>query len=55
MANNCSEVGERNGITPLGGFIARMVVTSPEYVKSKYNLSLLKEVCISLRRRSSHC
>lgn len=37
-------VGERNGITSLGGFLARMVVTSPEYVKSKYNLRMIKEV-----------
>ncbi|KAK2763928.1 Saccharopine dehydrogenase [Arachnomyces sp. PD_36] len=37
-------IGERNGITPLGGFIARMVVNNPEYVKSKYNLSMLKEI-----------
>ena len=40
-------VGERNGITPLGGFMARMVVTSPDYVKSKYKLSMIKEVCCS--------
>ena len=37
-------IGERNGITPLGGLMARMVVTAPEYVKSKYKLHLLKEV-----------
>ncbi|KAK4186386.1 HMGL-like-domain-containing protein [Podospora australis] len=37
-------IGERNGITPLGGLMARMVVTSPEYVKSKYNLKMLKEL-----------
>jgi homocitrate synthase len=37
-------IGERNGITPLGGFIARMVVTAPEYVKSKYNLKMIKEI-----------
>jgi hypothetical protein len=37
-------VGERNGITSLGGFLARMVVTSPEYVKSKYNLKMIKDV-----------
>lgn len=37
-------IGERNGITPLGGFLARMVVTSPDYVKSKYKLNLLKEI-----------
>ncbi|KAK4665660.1 homocitrate synthase lys21 [Podospora pseudopauciseta] len=37
-------IGERNGITPLGGLMARMVVTSPEYVKSKYKLHKLKEL-----------
>lgn len=36
------DLGERNGITPLGAFMARMVVTSPDYVKSKYNLKELK-------------
>ncbi|KJZ69818.1 Homocitrate synthase [Hirsutella minnesotensis 3608] len=37
-------IGERNGITPLGGLLARMVVTSPDYVKSKYKLSMIKEI-----------
>ncbi|KAK4224202.1 HMGL-like-domain-containing protein [Podospora fimiseda] len=37
-------IGERNGITPLGGLMARMVVTAPEYVKSKYKLHMLKEI-----------
>ncbi|KAK1755517.1 mitochondrial homocitrate synthase [Echria macrotheca] len=37
-------IGERNGITPLGGLLARMVVTAPEYVKSKYKLHMLKEI-----------
>lgn len=37
-------IGERNGITPLGGLMARMVVTSPEYVKSKYKLTMIKEI-----------
>jgi len=37
-------IGERNGITSLGGFLARMVVTSPEYVKSKYNLRMIKDI-----------
>ncbi|KAK3936564.1 HMGL-like-domain-containing protein [Diplogelasinospora grovesii] len=37
-------IGERNGITPLGGLLARMVVTSPEYVKSKYKLHMIKEI-----------
>jgi len=37
-------IGERNGITTLGGLIARMYVQDPEYVKSKYNLVALREV-----------
>ncbi|KAH8205017.1 hypothetical protein TruAng_000740 [Truncatella angustata] len=37
-------IGERNGITPLGALMARMVVTSPEYVKGKYNLAMIKEI-----------
>ena len=37
-------IGERNGITPLGAFLSRMVVTSPEYTKRKYNLKKLKAV-----------
>ncbi|KAK3292433.1 HMGL-like-domain-containing protein [Chaetomium fimeti] len=37
-------IGERNGITPLGGLLARMVVSAPDYVKSKYKLPLLKEI-----------
>ncbi|RYP16072.1 hypothetical protein DL765_005330 [Monosporascus sp. GIB2] len=35
-------IGERNGISSLGAFIARMVVTAPEYTKTKYNLGELK-------------
>ncbi len=37
-------IGERNGITPLGGLVARMYVQNPELVRSKYNLPLLREV-----------
>ncbi|PNP78442.1 hypothetical protein FNYG_08388 [Fusarium nygamai] len=37
-------IGERNGITPLGALMARMVVTSPEYTKSKYKLPQLKAI-----------
>ncbi|CAD6574559.1 MAG: Saccharopine dehydrogenase [Tremellales sp. Tagirdzhanova-0007] len=37
-------IGERNGITPLGGFIARMMVADPDYVKSKYKLHMLREI-----------
>ncbi|WWC87097.1 homocitrate synthase, cytosolic isozyme [Kwoniella dendrophila CBS 6074] len=37
-------IGERNGITPLGGLIARMMVADPDYVKGKYKLSMLREL-----------
>ncbi|KAL2759700.1 hypothetical protein ACRALDRAFT_1060295 [Sodiomyces alcalophilus JCM 7366] len=37
-------IGERNGITPLGGLMARMIVTAPDYVKSRYKLEKLKEL-----------
>ena len=35
-------IGERNGITPLGGFIARMYADDPAAVKRKYDLRRLK-------------
>jgi len=37
-------IGERNGIVALGGFMARMVVSAPDYVKSKYKLTKLREL-----------
>ncbi|CAR26000.1 hypothetical protein ZYGR_0C00160 [Zygosaccharomyces rouxii] len=37
-------IGERNGIVPLGGFMARMIVSAPDYVKSKYNLKKLRDI-----------
>lgn len=37
-------IGERNGITPLGGFVARMYSVNPEYVKGKYNLKSLRNL-----------
>lgn len=37
-------IGERNGITPLGGLIARMYAYDPELIRTKYNLPLLREV-----------
>jgi homocitrate synthase len=37
-------IGERNGITPLGGFIARMYVTNRELVKKKYKLKKLRKI-----------
>ncbi|EDQ85285.1 uncharacterized protein MONBRDRAFT_34312 [Monosiga brevicollis MX1] len=37
-------VGERNGITPLGGFLARMYTLDRESVKNKYDLKLLRHL-----------
>ncbi|SPO04936.1 probable homocitrate synthase, mitochondrial precursor [Cephalotrichum gorgonifer] len=37
-------IGERNGITPLGGLLARMTVAAPEYTKGKYKLHMIKEI-----------
>ena len=37
-------IGERNGITSLGGLMARMIVADREYVINKYKLHKLKEV-----------
>ena len=37
-------IGERNGITGLGGFLARMYAHNPEKVKAKYRLPMLREV-----------
>jgi homocitrate synthase len=36
-------IGERNGITPLGGFIARLYALDPNLVR-KYNLKMLKKL-----------
>jgi len=37
-------IGERNGITPLGGFVAKMYVSDKKYVASKYKLEMLREI-----------
>jgi homocitrate synthase len=37
-------IGERNGITPLGGLMARMIVADRDYVKRKYKLEKIKEI-----------
>ncbi|KAI1016095.1 hypothetical protein LB504_009218 [Fusarium proliferatum] len=37
-------IGERNGITPLGALMARMVVTAPEYTKKTFDLPRLKTI-----------
>jgi homocitrate synthase len=36
-------IGERNGITPLGGFVARLYATDPHLVR-KYNLQVLRKL-----------
>ncbi|KAG7147192.1 Homocitrate synthase like protein [Verticillium longisporum] len=43
-ALQCLSIGERNGITTLGGLMARMVVADREYVTSKYKLHKLKDL-----------
>ena len=37
-------IGERNGIAPLGGFVARMYATNREVVKKKYKLKKLRKL-----------
>ncbi|KAH6909045.1 homocitrate synthase [Coprinopsis sp. MPI-PUGE-AT-0042] len=37
-------IGERVGITPLGGLVACLYAANPEYVKNKYNLPMLREI-----------
>lgn len=37
-------IGERNGITPLGGLLARMYAADKKYVTEKYNLKKLRDV-----------
>jgi len=37
-------IGERNGITPLGGFVARMYTVNKEKVKRKYKLNMLRDI-----------
>lgn len=37
-------IGERNGITTLGGLMARMITADRDYVKGKYNLEKIKDI-----------
>lgn len=37
-------IGERNGITTLGGLMARMITVDRDYVKSKYKLEKIKDI-----------
>ncbi|THF88779.1 homocitrate synthase [Deinococcus sp. KSM4-11] len=43
-------IGERNGITPLGGFLARMFTFDPQGLSEKYNLELLPELDAMIAR-----
>lgn len=38
-------IGERNGITPLAGWIARLYVGHDDYIKKRYNLKELEALC----------
>ncbi|UJR12146.1 hypothetical protein I4U23_016323 [Adineta vaga] len=37
-------IGERNGITSLGGLCARMYVADKEYIKNKYSIKMLSDL-----------
>ncbi|KAI8333906.1 homocitrate synthase, cytosolic isozyme [Chlamydoabsidia padenii] len=37
-------IGERNGITPLGGLLARMYTADKEFVMNKYDLTKIRDV-----------
>lgn len=37
-------IGERNGITPLGGLMARMIVADRDYVLSKYKIHKIRDL-----------
>merc|ERR1711939_371156 len=37
-------IGERNGITPLGALMARMITADRDYVKNKYRLEKIKDI-----------
>ena len=43
-------IGERNGITPLGGFLARMYTQNPERLQCKYTLTMLPELDAMMAR-----
>ena len=43
-------IGERNGITPLGGFLARMFTSNPRRLQKKYQLDMLPELDVMIAR-----
>src|SRR6266540_1243423 len=44
IATSVLGIGERNGITPLGGFVARMYADNPAAIRKKYDLPKLREL-----------
>lgn len=43
-------IGERNGITPLGGFLARMYTQNPQQLAERYDLTMLPELDAMIAR-----
>jgi homocitrate synthase len=43
-------IGERNGITPLGGFLARMYTQNPQHLATCYDLTMLPELDAMIAR-----
>lgn len=43
-------IGERNGITPLGGFLARMYTQNPQQLAERYDLTMLPELDAMISR-----
>ncbi|MCW5768888.1 MAG: homocitrate synthase [Phycisphaeraceae bacterium] len=46
-------IGERNGITPLGGIIARLYASEPELIRQRYRLPLLHDIDHAVARLCS--
>lgn len=45
-------IGERNGITPLGGFLARMYTIDKDTIRSRYHLPLIRDLEKFVARKS---
>lgn len=46
-------IGERNGITPLGGFLARMYTMDKKRIRARYNLPLLRDLEIYVANKAN--
>jgi len=46
-------IGERNGITPLGGFLARMYTLDKKRIRARYNLPLLRDLEIYVANKAN--